>query len=89
MNKPPIDLELARELAALLADSAQLMLAAKKLSSTLAHGGAKDPAVIGQTLQSMVCQAGYLMDECTRRVGGTPIYTSADGWTLPRQISSQ
>lgn len=88
MEAPPtIDPALARELAALIADSAQLMLAAKKLTSTLMHGGGRDTAAITQHLQATICQTGYLMDECARRLGATPVYSSADGWTLPMHIT--
>ena len=77
----------ARELATLASDAAQLMLAAKKLTSALIYASTADPDAVARQLQSMICQAGYLMDECVRRVGGVPVYTSADGWTLPLFIA--
>jgi hypothetical protein len=81
-----VDSTQAAELAALVADSAQLMLAAKKLCSTLTYQGARDSGMPAQRLLEIVCQAGCLMDEYARRVGKTPVYASADGWTLPLHI---
>ena len=83
---PPIPSANTPEVAELIADTAQLLLGAKKIASALTHSEVQDRERIALSLRAMICQAGVLVDECTRRTGGLPLYDSPDGWTISFEI---
>ena len=70
----------------MVADTARLLLGAKKIASALAHSDVQDRESVALSLRSMICQAGVLVDECSRRRGALPLYDSPDGWTIPFEI---
>ena len=61
-------------------------LGAKKIASALTHSEIQNREAVALNLRTMICQAGVLVDECSRRLGGLPLYDSPDGWTIPFEI---
>ncbi|WP_417071222.1 hypothetical protein [Niveibacterium terrae] len=88
MNTPTPSLAAAteQEIADMVADTARLLLGAKKIASALTHSEIQNREAVALNLRTMICQAGVLVDECSRRLGGLPLYDSPDGWTIPFEI---